>query len=74
MEYWMGRLCIAVVECNYHNDQDVDRQLKEQLIHGLNDKYMLEEIIKEMKATNNDNHIASGGLLVWEKRVEMQKA
>ena len=31
----MGRLCVAAVECNY---QEVDRQLKEQFIHGLNDK------------------------------------
>ena len=30
----MGRLCIAAVECNY---QEVDGQLKEQFIHGLND-------------------------------------
>ena len=34
----MGRLLIVAVECNY---QEVDRQLKEQFIHGLNDKYML---------------------------------
>ena len=44
----MGRLCLAAVECNY---QEVDRQLKEQLIHVPNDKYMLEEIIKELMAT-----------------------
>ena len=31
--------------------QEVDRQLKEQFIHGLNDNYMLEEIIKELTAT-----------------------
>ena len=44
VEEWMGRLCIAAVECNC---QEVDRQLKEQFIHGLNDKHMFEEIIKE---------------------------
>ena len=43
VEEWMGRLHKAAVVCNY---QEVDRQLKEQFIHGLNDKYMLEEIIK----------------------------
>ena len=48
VEEWMGRLHIAAVQCNY---QQVDRQLKEQFIHGLNDKYMLEEIIKELMAT-----------------------
>ena len=31
----MGMLCITAVECNY---QEVDRQLKEQFIHGLNEK------------------------------------
>ena len=41
----MGRLQVAAVECNY---QEVNRQLNEQFIHGLNDKCMLEEIIKEL--------------------------
>ena len=67
----MGRLYIAAVECNY---QEVDRQLKEQFIHGLNDKYMLEEIIKELTATKSDDHITSGDVLAWAKRVEVQRA
>ena len=48
VEEWMGRLWVAAVKCNY---QEVNRQLKEQFIHGLNDKCMLEEIIKELTAT-----------------------
>ena len=68
VEEWMGRLCMAVVECNY---QEVDRQLKEQFIHGLNDKYMLKEIIKELTTAKDDNHITSGGVLTWAKRVEV---
>ena len=48
----MGRLHVAAVECNY---QEVDRQLKEQFIHGLNNKHMLEEIIKELTTTRNDD-------------------
>ena len=67
VEEWMGRLHVAVVECNY---QEVDRKLKEQFIHSLNDKLMLEEIIKELTATNNDDHITSGGVLAWAKSVE----
>ena len=67
---WMGRLCVAAVECNY---QEVDRQLKEQFIHGLNDKNMLEEIIKELTATKINDHITSGGILAWTKRVEGQR-
>ena len=56
VEEWMGRLCVAAVECNY---QKMDRQLKGQFIHGLNNKYMLEEIIKELMATKNNDHITS---------------
>ena len=66
----MGRLCIAAVECNY---QEIDRQLKEQFIHGLNDEQMLEEIIKDLKANSNDDHITSGVVLSWAKRVEVQR-
>ena len=67
VEEWMGRLHIAAVECNY---QEVDRQLKEHFIHGLNDKYMPEEIIKELIAANNNDHIPSGTVFAWAKRVE----
>ena len=34
VEEWIRRLWVAAVECNY---QEVNRQLKEQFIHGLND-------------------------------------
>ena len=68
VEKWMVRLHIAAVKCNY---QEVDRQLKEQFIHSLNNKYMLDEIIKELTATKNDDHITSGGVLAWAKKVEV---
>ena len=60
VEEWMGRMCITAVECNY---QEVDKQLKGQYIHGLNDKFMLEEIIKELMTTKNDDHITSRDVL-----------
>ena len=66
----MGQLHIASVECN---NQEIDRQLKEQFIHGLNDKHILEEIIKKITATSNDDHITSGGVLAWVTRVETQR-
>ena len=66
-----GKLHVAALKYNY---QDLDRQLKEQLIHSLNDKHMLEEIIKELTATSNDDHITSGGVLAWAKGVEVQRA
>ena len=31
-------------------------------------------MIKELIAAKNDDHITSGGMLVWAKRVEMQRA
>ena len=42
---------MAVAECNYRK---LDRQLKEQFIHGLNDKLMLDEIMRELTTKNND--------------------
>ena len=65
------RLQVAAVECNY---QELNRQLKEQFIHSLNDKCMLEEIIQELMVTKNDDHIMGGGVLAWTKRVEAQRA
>ena len=66
----MGRLCVVAVECNY---REVDRQLKEQFIHGLNDKDILEKIIKEITAAKDDDQITSEGVLAWAKRVEAQR-
>ena len=68
---WMGRLWLAAVECIY---QEVSRKLKEQFIHGLNDKSMLEEIIKELTTAKNNDSITSVGLLAWVKRVKVQRA
>ena len=67
-EEWMGRLHVAVAECNY---KEIDQQLKEQFIHGLNDKTMLEEFIRELTARNNDEQTTSEGVLAWAKRIEV---
>ena len=48
-EEWMGCSCMAAAECGY---KEVHRQLKEQFIHGLNDKVMLDEIIKGVNIQN----------------------
>ena len=34
---------------------------------------MLEKIIKELTIARNDDHITSGGVLAWAKRVEAQR-
>ena len=45
MEEWMGRLRTVAVKCNY---PEIERQLKGQFIHELNDEEMLAEIIREL--------------------------
>ena len=67
----MGRLCIAVAECNY---REAGRQLKEQFIHGLNDKAMLDEVIGELATKGNNDQMSSKDVLVWAKRTEVQWA
>ena len=62
---------MAAAECNY---REVDQQLKEQFIHGLNDKVMLEEVIRELTSRNNDEQTTSEGVLAWVERVEVQRA
>ena len=64
IDEWMGRLCVVVAECNY---REIDRQLKEQFIHRLNDKVMLDKVIRELTTKNNDEQITSKGVLAWGK-------
>ena len=65
----MGRLC-AAAECNY---KEIDHQLKEQFIHGLNDKTMLGKVIRELTTKNINQHMTSEDVLIWAKRVEVQR-
>ena len=52
----MGRLRLAAIECNY---KEIDRQLKEQFIHGLNDTDMLAEIFRELTKIQEKTEITS---------------
>ena len=70
-EEWMGRLGVAVAECSY---REVNQQLKEQFIHRLNDKIMLDEVIRELTAKDNNEQTTSKDVLAWAKRVEVQQA
>ena len=69
-EEWVGRLRLAVVECNYREE---DRQLKEQFIHRLNDNDMVKEIIRELTKAEESVDITSEQVLGWAKRVEAQR-
>ena len=70
IDVWLGRLCVVAAECNY---REIDRQLKEQFMHGLNDKVMLDEVIRELTAKSNDEQMTSKCILAWAKRVEVQQ-
>ena len=65
-----GKLCMASAECRF---KEIDRQLKEQFIHGLNDESMLDEIIRELTSRNGNVQTTSEDVLVWTKRVEAQR-
>ena len=61
---------MAVAEFNY---KEIDLQLKEQFMRGLNDKIMLEEVNRELTSRNNDEQTTSKGVLAWAKRIEAQQ-
>ena len=69
-EEWMGRLQGVVAECCY---KELDHQLKEQFIHGLNDKTMLDAVIRELTAKGSNDQTTSEDMLIWAKRVEAQR-
>ena len=70
-EEWMGRLCMVAAECNF---KDIDCWLKEQFIHGFNDKTMLDEVIRELTPKSTNEQMTSEDVLIWAKRVEVQRA
>ena len=67
----MGHLCMAAAECGY---KEIDQQLKEQFIHSLNDRVMLDEIIRELISKTNSEQTTSEDVLAWAKRVKAQRA
>ena len=67
----MGRLHIAAIECSC---QEIDRQLKEKFIQGLNDTEMLGEIIRELTKAKGNVIITSENVLTWAKRTKAQRA
>ena len=71
MKEWMGQFRTTAMECSY---KEVDRQLKEQFIHGLGDSEMLMEIIQELTKCSENMMIPNEHLLIWAKRIEAQRA
>ena len=52
----MGRLRIATTECNY---KEINRQLKEQFIHGLNGSNLSIEIIQDLTEVDTNENLTS---------------
>ena len=63
-EEWTGRLIITVSECCY---KELDRQLKEQCIHTLNDNDVLPEIIHELTSIKDTSIVTSEQVLAWDR-------
>ena len=63
-EEWIGRLRIAVAECNY---KEIDLQLKEQLIHSLNDKEILTKIIPGLTDIKDTNPVTSEQVIALDQ-------
>ena len=59
------------MECN---NKELDRKLKEQFIHGLNDTDKLGDIIQELTKINKNEKITNKNVLLWAKRAKMQRA
>ena len=55
-----GEVTHTAVECNY---KEIDHQLKEQFIHGLNNKTMLDEVIRELTTKNINEQMTSEDIL-----------
>ena len=53
--------------------QRMDRQLREQFIHGLNDKIMLDKIIRDLMSRTSNMQMTSEDMLAWVKRVKAQR-
>ena len=66
----MDRLWLSAIECNY---KELNRQLKEQFIHSLNDTDMLGEIIRELTKIHENTEMTNENMLCWAKRVEAQR-
>ena len=62
-----GWVCL---ECSY---KEVDGQLKEQFIHGLNESERLTKITREV-TKSPENIILNEHVLTWVKRVEARRA
>ena len=64
---WICRLRTAAIKCNY---KEIDRQLKEQFVHRLNDNCMMVKIIKELTKSEENT---SNQVYLWARWIEAQR-
>ena len=56
-----------------NKNQEYNRGLKEQLINGLNDETITDEIIKELTVIKDTSKLSAEKVLVWGQTVEVQR-
>ena len=67
VEKWMGSLGIAVTECYC---EELDRQLREWFINGLNANDILKETICELSGMKDTSIVTSEQVLAWSREVK----
>ena len=67
----MGKLRIAVAGCSY---KEIDRQLQEQQIHGLNDSEMVTQIVCSLTVIKDTCFVTSEQVLGRIGQVEAQRS
>ena len=66
----MGRLWTRSADCEYN---EYNWRLNEQFIHGLDNKSMICEILREISALEDTDDTTSEWLLKWALRLEAQE-
>ena len=67
----MGKLHAKAVECDY---KEYNRELKEQLIYGLDKEGMVSEVFREVSAVEDINDVTSKGVPIWTQRIKAHRA
>ena len=65
----MGQLRMKSTACKYKEGY---RRLKEQFISGINDQFIIAEIIRKLTAIKYKSETTSTQVLSWAKRIEAQ--
>ena len=67
MVEWIKRVRVAAEKCKY---QELNRQLKEQFIHGINNQYIQRKKDSNFNTMNKSTEVTSDQVLMWTKQEE----